>query len=195
MNPQPEYTIAISSIGDLDATLLQQVKRDIKQVFGYPVEFHLLLKDVTFALDSARHQYHSTIILEKLDSLAPSHAVKVLAIVQVDLFIPILTHVFGEAQLGGKACVISTHRLQEEISLVGGFKTFCKRVSKEAVHELGHTFNLRHCKERSCIMHYCRTLSDVDRKTDQLCRYCTVLLQDELRKLQNHPESPLQKKR
>jgi archaemetzincin len=184
---QPEYTIAVSPIGDLDATLLQRVKRDIEQVFGCPVEFHPLLEDVGFALDAARHQYHSTEILERLDALAPPNALKVLAIVQVDLFIPILTHVFGEAQLGGRSCVVSTHRLQEEISLVGGFKTFCQRVSKESVHELGHTFDLRHCRERSCIMHYCRTLKDVDRKSDQLCRYCTVLLRDELKKIPAPP--------
>ena len=183
MKPQLEYTITVSPIGDLDATLLQQVKRDIEQVFGCNVTFQPLLKDVSFALDSARHQYHSTKILEKLNAIAPPQALKVLAIVQVDLFIPILTHVFGEAQLGGCSCVVSTHRLQEEISLVGGFKTFCRRVSKEAVHELGHTFDLRHCRERSCIMHYCRTLKDVDRKSDRLCRYCSVLLQDALKKI------------
>ena len=183
MNRHPEHTIAICPIGDLDASLLQQVKKDINQVFGYPVEFHALLKDVSFVLDPSRHQFHSTKILEKLEGLAPPRALKIIAIVQVDLFIPILTHVFGEAQLGGRSCVVSTHHLKEEISPMGGFKTFCRRVSKEAVHELGHTFHLRHCREQSCIMHYCRTLQDVDRKSDQLCRYCTVLLQDELKKI------------
>ena len=184
MNRRQEHIIAISPIGDLDASLLQQVKKDITQIFGYPVEFHPLLKDVSFALDPARHQFHSTKILEKLEGLAPPQALKIIAIVQVDLFIPILTHVFGEARLGGRSCVVSTHRLKKEISPMAGFKTFRERVSKEAVHELGHTFQLLHCNQQSCIMHYCRTLEDVDRKSDQLCRYCTILLQDELRKYQ-----------
>jgi archaemetzincin len=58
-----------------------------------------------------------------------------------------------------------------------------KRLVKEALHELGHTFNLRHCQDKSCIMHYCRNIRDVDRKSDQPCRYCKILLEDELKKL------------
>ena len=58
-----------------------------------------------------------------------------------------------------------------------------QRIVKEAIHELGHTFSLRHCREHSCIMHYCRTELDVDRKSDQLCRYCKILLDDEIKKL------------
>jgi archaemetzincin len=57
------------------------------------------------------------------------------------------------------------------------------RAAKEGVHELGHTFKLRHCPERSCIMHYCRKIDDVDRKAGQLCRHCRVLLTDEMKRL------------
>ena len=50
--------------------------------------------------------------------------------------------------------------------------TFCyQRVIKEAVHELGHTFDLRHCRDPQCLMHYCRAIEDVDRKSSDLCRY------------------------
>lgn len=105
---------------------------------------------------------------------------KILGIVQDDLFIPILTHVYGEAQLGGRACMVSTYRLREGLSLAGSRDAYQQRVVKEAIHELGHTFNLRHCRDSACIMHYCHTVEDVDRKTDQLCRYCKILLKDEL---------------
>jgi archaemetzincin len=134
-------------------------------------------------LDTERNQYHSTSILEKLSGSAPSHAIKVLAITRVDLFIPILTYVYGEAQLGGKACIISTYRLDERSSPIGKDVPLYERVAKEAVHELGHTFKLRHCRDQACIMHYCRSVADVDRKTDQFCRYCTTLLNDEMKRL------------
>ncbi|MBW1821725.1 MAG: hypothetical protein JRI92_08155 [Deltaproteobacteria bacterium] len=101
----------------------------------------------------------------------------------MDLFIPILTHVYGEAQLGGTACIISTHRLVEGLSLVADKDTYYGRVVKEAVHELGHTFKLRHCKDNACIMHYCRSIKDVDRKSEQLCRYCKTLLDDEMKRI------------
>lgn len=143
-----------------------------------------LLQDIDFALDKGRGQYHSTLILEELASRAPTSAIKVLAITDVDLFIPILTHVYGEAQLSGKACIISTCRLKEGLPLMGTQETFSARVFKEAIHELGHTFNLLHCPDHDCIMHYCRSEDDVDRKSEELCRYCGILLEDALKKRQ-----------
>ena len=144
-----------------------------------------LLADVSFAYDSSRDQYHSTAILDRLAGLIPPNSLKILAVVQVDLFIPILTHVYGEAQLGGKASVISTLRLGEGISEMRIDDTFGDRVAKEAIHELGHTFNLRHCKDENCIMHYCRNEHDVDRKSDQLCRYCRIMLEDEVKRIEH----------
>ncbi|MEJ2098202.1 MAG: archaemetzincin, partial [Deltaproteobacteria bacterium] len=131
-----------------------------------------------------RNQYHSTPVLEQLAGSAPADAIKVLALVEVDLFIPILTHVYGEAQLGGKACIVSTIRLTEGHSSQNTQEPFQSRIVKEAIHELGHTFNLRHCREHTCLMHYCRNEHDVDRKSDQLCRYCKVLLEDEIKRMQ-----------
>ena len=88
-------------------------------------------------------------------------------------------------QLGGKASVISTLRLGEGISEMRIDDTFGDRVAKEAIHELGHTFNLRHCKDENCIMHYCRNEHDVDRKSDQLCRYCRIMLEDEVKRIEH----------
>lgn len=174
--------IIISPIGNLDPKIIKQVGQEVHRILGYRSRTKSVLQHVDFAFDSVRNQHYSTPILEKLADLAPSHTVKILAISRVDLFIPILTHVYGEAQLGGKACIISTHRLNEGLGSDIA-EIFIQRVVKEAIHELGHTFNLRHCKDHSCCMHYCRTIKDVDRKSDQLCRYCKVLLEDEIKKM------------
>jgi archaemetzincin len=174
--------ILISPIGNFDAKLIDLVGREIHRIIGYTTRSKSILQQIDFAEDLSRNQHYSTPILEKLAGLAPPRAVKILAITRVDLFIPILTHVYGEAQLGGKACIISTHRLNEGLGM-GISKIFSKRVVKEAIHELGHAFNLRHCKDHTCCMHYCRTIKDVDRKSDQLCRYCKILLEDEIKRL------------
>jgi archaemetzincin len=79
---------------------------------------------------------------------------------------------------------VSTIRLNEGHSYLSMQEPFLSRIVKEAVHELGHTFQLRHCREHTCLMHYCRNESDVDRKSDQLCRYCKVLLDDEIKRMQ-----------
>jgi archaemetzincin len=178
-----QQKIIISPIGEMDCDLLEQVSSKIVSVFGYGTQTLSLLNSADFAFDPGRNQYHSTAILEKLSAAAPSWAAKVLGIVREDLYIPILTFVYGEAQMGGTACMISTFRLREGISLPESGALYQQRVIKEAVHELGHTFNLRHCKDSSCIMHYCRSVKDVDRKSRQLCRYCSVLLEDEIKVL------------
>jgi archaemetzincin len=176
--------IIISPIGDITPDLLVPIGDEIKRIYGYPTEILALLDDIDFAFQPNRNQYHSTPVLEQLAFNAPADAIKVLALVEVDLFIPILTHVYGEAQLGGKACIVSTIRLNEGRSYLNTQEPFLSRIVKEAIHELGHTFKLRHCREHTCLMHYCRDESDVDRKSDQLCRYCKVLLEDEIKRME-----------
>ncbi len=183
MNSAKEYNIVISPIEGGDAVLFKLIRKTIERIFGYPTRILPILDDVKFSLDPAREQYYSTMILEKLENASPADVLKIVAITHVDLFIPILTYVFGEAQLGGRACIVSTHRLKDGVSSIAQSDTYYLRVVKEAIHELGHTFGLRHCPDHSCIMHYCRAIADVDRKSDQFCRYCTVMLEDEKAKL------------
>ncbi len=178
-----EFIIAISPIGFRDTTLLRLISREVHRVFGFKTDIMHNLKDIDFALDIDRSQYHSTLILDKLAGLIPHPGLKILAITTVDLFIPILTHVYGEAQLGGVASIVSTYHLRKDLPTRNDRKSYYQRVVKESIHELGHTFNLRHCRDHTCIMHYCRSLKDVDRKSDQFCRYCMVLLGDEMKRL------------
>jgi archaemetzincin len=178
-----EDILVISPIGELDVDrdFLEHLGKEIRTTFGYPTEIRSLLEEKDLWVDPVRKQYHSTPILDTLAIIGPTDAIKVLAVTKVDLFIPILTHVYGEAQLGGKACILSTYRFSE--GLAAGAELFGDRILKEAVHELGHTFNLRHCRDASCVMHYCRGVKEVDRKSNRFCRYCAVLLQDEMKKL------------
>lgn len=189
-----EHTLVISPIGDLDALgdLLERLENELRQAFGYPTDIRPLLAETDLELDPVRKQYHSTPILERLAMIGPPEAIKVLALTKVDLFIPILTHVYGEAQLGGKSCILSIYRFSKAPAFEAGTETFHSRVAKEAVHELGHTFNLRHCRESTCVMHYCRSVEEVDRKGNQFCRYCTVLLKDEMKRMAKEPVSSKQ---
>jgi archaemetzincin len=175
--------ILIAPVGSFDPRLLTAIEQEIERVFRMPARRHPLLPDLSFAFDSGRAQYHSTAILGRLDKASPRDVLKVIALADVDLFIPILTHVYGEAQLGGTACIVSTYRLNSSSGVHGTGEKTIARVAKEAVHELGHTFNLRHCPDAVCVMHFCRSEADVDRKSGNLCRYCRVMLEDELRRL------------
>jgi archaemetzincin len=178
-----QSNIIISPVDQFDDQLLNLISGEIKSVFNCNTQITPLLQNIDFALDQNREQYHSTLIIEQLAKTAPPYALKVIGITKKDLFIPILTYVYGEAQLGGKASIISTNRLNEGISSSHTDPRFAQRVAKEAVHELGHTFNLRHCRENTCVMHYGRGIEDVDKKSNQLCGYCKVLLDDEIKRL------------
>jgi len=182
LTEDPPHPIVISPLGNFDSKLIEPIRQGISRIFHFPIEMAYLLEDISFAFDPNRQQYHSTPILDRLARLAPEHAVKVIGIVDVDLFIPILTHVYGEAQLGGKASIVSTFRLNEGQLASNIQEKFRQRLFKEAIHELGHTFNLRHCPDHACIMHYCRSETDVDQKSDQLCRYCRIMLEDEIKR-------------
>jgi archaemetzincin len=177
------YRIAIAPLGDFDPHLPERVSRDIDRVFGLHAEVKTIPLSLAFAFDAGRQQYHSTPILRRLAEAAPDDALRILALVEVDLFIPILTYVYGEAQIGGRACMVSTCRLNAGSGARYLSEKTVGRIAKESLHELGHTFNLRHCREAACLMHYCRSEADVDRKSDDLCRYCRVLLDDELRRI------------
>ena len=183
MNLTSDHTIIVSPVGKMENALCEHVGKQLRQKFGFQTDVVDSLIDIEFALNAERRQYHSTPILEKLAIAAPARVLKILAITDVDLFIPILTYVYGEAQLGGKAAIVSTFRLKDDLK---GFadNAFEQRLEKEAIHELGHTFKLLHCKDHQCIMHYCRSLRDVDRKTDSLCRYCRIMLEDDLKRIQ-----------
>ena len=152
------------------------ISGEIQRTFGFGTELIPLLQDIEFAHDVGRNQYHSTKILDKLAEMAPAQALKVLAITEVDLFIPILTHVYGEAQIGGKACIVSTHRLKEGLSPLSAPETYRIRVVKEALHELGHTFGIVHCRDPMCVMHSYTYAEEVDFKSRELCKACFVQL-------------------
>ncbi len=143
-------------------------------VFHTSVEVVLPLHGfIDTAYDYSRTQYNSTFLIRRLLSLDSNSSSKMLGITSVDLFVPILTYVFGEAQLEGTAGVMSTYRLDETIyGLPPDPVKLFERSMKEAVHELGHTFGLLHCKNFNCAMHASTTVDDVDVKGATLCDEC-----------------------
>jgi archaemetzincin len=120
------------------------------------------------AYDARRKQWSSSRILAWLTRSGPEG--RVLGVTDVDLFIPILTFVFGEAQLGGRAAVVSMARLQEPG--LRDDRIVLERLAKESVHELGHVFGLLHCDSPGCVMGRSSSVRDVDRKRGELCRAC-----------------------
>jgi archaemetzincin len=146
----------------------------LSQVFRASVTVSRPLRGITdTAYDDSRAQYNSTQLIREMLRLEINPSAKILGITSVDLFVPILTYVFGEAQLGGRASVMSTYRLDETIyGLPSDRVKLFERALKEAVHELGHTLGLLHCGDFACAMHSSTTVDDVDVKGATLCDVC-----------------------
>lgn len=133
-------------------------------------EFEINLEGV---FDPSRGQYNSSLILQQLIMKPPPDADKILGVLDVDLFIPILTFVFGEAQLKGIGAVVSTQRLHNQFyGLPENREVASERLLKEAVHELGHTFGLIHCSQPKCVMNSSTYAENIDQKSAELCPLC-----------------------
>lgn len=136
--------------------------------------------DPSFAYDASRNQYNSSAILLRLVELHDPGPSKVIGITEVDLYIPILTFVFGEAQLNGSCAIVSTHRLRNEFyGLPNSTDVLRERLLKELIHELGHTYGLIHCRDYQCVMHSSTYVEDIDMKRAGFCPKCDELLRGE----------------
>ena len=130
--------------------------------------------DAAFAHHPERNQYHSTAIIDHLARTRNGNEREtIVAVTDVDLYIPILTFVFGEAQLGGTIAVVSYHRLTQEFyGLPPDPVLLEERLMKEAVHEAGHTLGLTHCDDYQCVMAATHAVEWLDLKSSAFCADC-----------------------
>ena len=176
--------IAVQPLGPVRGDVLEVIAANLQAFFQIRTKVFPDLPMPDGAFSSHRSQYNCYPILKFLGTLRPDDAIKIIGVTDVDLFIPILTYVFGEAELRGNATVISTYRLAraKDWEHIPSKRLF-ERAAKIAIHEMGHTFRLPHCKEDRCIMSSFPVLSHIDERPIYFCRYCTTFLRDEYENL------------
>lgn len=167
--------VQIVPVGKVDPALLDYMALTLRDGIGGPCTVSRKGIDPREAFDPRRQQFSSARILELLSALPKPEGARTLGVADVDLYIPILTFVFGQAQLGGGAAVISATRLRQEFyGLPEDEGLFYERCSKEGLHELGHTLGLVHCPLYDCVMHYSNSIEEVDLKGASWCRECVA---------------------
>ena len=145
----------------------------LEQCLPFPMHHLNVEFDLKLFYAPERNQYHSTLILAQLLKHLPDDGGKIIGITSVDLYIPVLTFVFGESQLGGSGAVVSTYRLRNEYyGLPRDNNLLLQRIVKEAMHELGHAFGLIHCRDYECVMNSSTYVEGIDLKQDRFCREC-----------------------
>jgi archaemetzincin len=156
--------------------VLERVAASLARTFRTPCRIRPETIDVGFSRDAGRGQYHSTAIIQRLERAADPDA-RVLGVTACDLYVPVLTFVFGEAQLDGNCAVVSTARLKEDFyGLPQRDDLLLERLVKEAVHELGHTFGLRHCMDWRCVMASSHAVERLDVKGAEFCAACRKMV-------------------
>lgn len=172
--------VSLVPVGDVPRHYLDSLAEGLAPRLHVACSIESRSLDVAFAFDPLRGQYNSTGILKRLLTKAGSETWRVLGVAEADLFIPILSFVFGEAQLGpthGAGAVVSLHRLRQEFyGMPPDPELQAERLLKESLHELGHTLGLRHCSDYRCVMSSSHAVENIDLKRAEFCPACAALL-------------------
>jgi archaemetzincin len=166
-------TVHLLPVGKVDIALLEDLRASL------PKSLHVSCQILPFHLDPAlsyhpeRQQFHSSELLQRVHGLVRPKDWRFLAIADIDLYIPILKYVFGEAQIGGPCALVSTFRLRQEFyGLDRDDALLRKRLLKESVHELGHTLDLHHCEDYRCAMASSHSVEWIDLRETTWCESC-----------------------
>jgi archaemetzincin len=189
-----EISIQVIALGPMDDRLLSIVAANVFAVYGLSAQVGRGGDVPQAAYDPHRNQYDVAVLLKHIENrqavaanrqavaanrqavAANRQAVagtKTIAITAVDIFVPIFSFVYGEARQGACAAVVSIHRLVDKPESP---VDLYPRAVKVALHELGHLFDMPHCEDDLCLMHYADTLAAIDRQPLQFCRYCRAEL-------------------
>lgn len=172
--------IGVVCLGDVDSVVPKVLAAHISGYLNLDASVLSPLVHPAHALDRRRLQYDAAIILKEMEAIPFDGMDKVIGVLGVDLFVPVFTHVFGEARQGGKAALISLFRLGEK-PVVGSMSlsaAVLDRAAKITLHELCHLYNLSHCMAPRCLMHFSGDLNQLDQTPFSFCRYCAVFFRD-----------------
>ena len=165
--------IDIVPIGKIEQTLLSFLEQSVFQMFKIQTRIRNCLFDLSPVYDPVRNQYNSTGLLLQLINDTRPETLKILGVTELDLYIPIFTFLFGEAQLNGIGALVSTHRLHNQFYGIPEDEELLRiRLLKEGIHELGHTFGLIHCFTLRCVMKSSTYVEEIDQKPTHFCRIC-----------------------
>lgn len=181
--------VFITAVGAVDADAMRAVETGIGRHLSLETCRLPVLTGPEFAWDAARCQFSSSAILGALVDRCPPGVSSLAALTEADVFIPMLTFIYGQAQLGGVAALISLARLRQEFyGLPPDPHLLAVRAVKETLHELGHTLGLIHCPEKTCLMALATSIRQLDLKAEAYCETCAARVRRAVQKRLGEPE-------
>jgi len=165
--------ITLVSFGYFEEVFLKNIAEAVEHEFLFTVDIKEGHLDLSDFYDPGRRQYNGIKLLKEVDYSFSSDSSKTIGIFNIDIFIPILTYIYGQAYLNGRAGIASLYRLSNErYGMSTDNKLILDRLTKEVIHELGHTFGLIHCHIPTCVMRSSTYVEDIDQKSASLCLRC-----------------------
>lgn len=173
--------IGLVPIGEISEITSKSIAAHILGYLNLDVDILPPMEHPGHAHDGKRLQYDAGAILKAIESGPFHNYAKIIGVLDVDIFVPIFTHVFGEAKQGGKCALVSVYRLKRNSDgSTSPTSLVLERAAKVALHELGHLFDLPHCTDEKCLMHFSGGLENLDDAPLNFCRYCSVFLLDSI---------------
>lgn len=185
--------IAIATAGPVDGEVIAVAGACLVDELGVQTRRLAPLPDIDYAWDASRRQYSSTLVLRDALTRRPPEASRLLVLTECDIFIPMLSFVFGQAQLGGPVAIVSLARLHQEFYGLSPSRTILlTRTCKEALHEVGHTLGLTHCPDTRCTMSLATSIQQLDAKGSGYCSNCRSLLREVIPPPDGEPPAELE---
>jgi len=165
--------ILLITHGSFEKDFINKIASEIESEIHVPVNSEECRFDINEFYDPVRRQYDGNMILKKIDAYTTQPDTKKVGLFRIDLCIPVLTYIFGQAILNGSSGIASLYRLRnEQYGMKKDDALLCERLSKVILHEIGHTFGLIHCHNPVCVMRSSTYVEDIDQKGRGYCHSC-----------------------
>ncbi|MFX0031795.1 MAG: archaemetzincin family Zn-dependent metalloprotease [Candidatus Hodarchaeota archaeon] len=175
--------ILLLKIGQISEVIVLKLKKNLEWIFKkFNIEIELISKEVDLKesfYHSQRRQYNADKIMVEMDQfLCNYNFFRALGVINEDIYSRFYKFIFGcVSGLESNIALISVIRLNENFyNRTENPPLFEKRILREAIHELGHTFGLKHC-ENYCVMQFSNSLAEADDKPIKFCEDCSKKLE------------------
>jgi archaemetzincin len=180
VRPGSNAPIVLVPVGKIEDGILDRIQPALEETFRRPTTIHGSLPVPKYAYNPTRTQYHSAAILKRVETLRSIEWDAAIGLVDVDLFVPEVPFIFGEADRSTRSAIISLTRLRPETGTTESKKDLLlKRLICEAIHQIGLIRGLAQCPNNRCVMFYSATVQDTDKKGQSFCANCRKRLLSE----------------
>lgn len=180
VRPGADAPVVLIPVGKVDESLLEAIRPVVEETFRRGTAMHKALPVPKYAYNPTRGQYHSAAILKRVETLRDTRWDAAIGLVDVDLFVPEVPFIFGEADRSTRSAIISLARLKPESGTAEARRELLvKRLIAEAIHQIGLIRGLAQCPNNRCVMFYSATIQDTDKKGASFCANCRKRLASE----------------